>query len=171
MTATAEKEDQHRHHRPRRTHHRPGRRRRVPARGVPELFNALHAEIAYKELAKTLTLEVAQHLGDNLVLHLDAAHRRSGPRRRGDRYRRLDLGPVGDGVKGHVFNALATASTIRATAKTLTAGRSTASRRPSTSWNRAPRCWRPASRSSTCSPLRPRRQDRAVRRRRWARPC
>ena len=35
--------------------------------GRPELFNALHAEIDYKDLAKTLTLEVAQHLGDNLV--------------------------------------------------------------------------------------------------------
>ena len=38
-----------------------------PRGSVPELFNALHAEIDYKDLAKTLTLEVAQHLGDNLV--------------------------------------------------------------------------------------------------------
>src|SRR3712207_4582105 len=38
-----------------------------PRGSVPELFNALHAEITYKDLAKTLTLEVAQHLGDNLV--------------------------------------------------------------------------------------------------------
>src|SRR6476660_10230565 len=38
-----------------------------PRGSVPELFNALHAEIAYEEMAKTLTLEVAQHLGDNLV--------------------------------------------------------------------------------------------------------
>jgi F-type H+/Na+-transporting ATPase subunit beta len=30
-----------------------------PRGSVPELFNALHAEIDYKDLAKTLTLEVA----------------------------------------------------------------------------------------------------------------
>ena len=38
-----------------------------PRGSVPELFNALHADIAFGALAKTLTLEVAQHLGDNLV--------------------------------------------------------------------------------------------------------
>ena len=38
-----------------------------PRGSVPELFNALHAEITYEALAKTLTLEVAQHLGDSLV--------------------------------------------------------------------------------------------------------
>lgn len=38
-----------------------------PRGAVPELFNALHADITYGALAKTLTLEVAQHLGDNLV--------------------------------------------------------------------------------------------------------
>ncbi len=38
-----------------------------PRGSVPELFNALHADISYGALAKTLTLEVAQHLGDNLV--------------------------------------------------------------------------------------------------------
>ena len=38
-----------------------------PRGSVPELFNALHAEVTYEELAKTLTLEVANHLGDNLV--------------------------------------------------------------------------------------------------------
>src|SRR6202034_4708348 len=38
-----------------------------PRGSVPELFNALHAEITFEELKKTLTLEVANHLGDNLV--------------------------------------------------------------------------------------------------------
>ncbi len=57
-----------------------------PRGSVPELFNALNAEITYKDLAKTLTLEVAQHLGDSLVRDdLDAAHRRPGARRRGHR--------------------------------------------------------------------------------------
>ncbi|CFS30544.1 F0F1 ATP synthase subunit beta [Mycobacterium tuberculosis] len=34
-----------------------------PRGSIPELFNALHAEITFESLAKTLTLEVAQHLG------------------------------------------------------------------------------------------------------------
>src|SRR6187431_2407314 len=38
-----------------------------PRDALPELYNALHAEITFPEMAKTLTLEVAQHLGDNLV--------------------------------------------------------------------------------------------------------
>src|SRR5712671_357889 len=38
-----------------------------PRGSVPELFNALHAEIDFEALKKTLTLEVAQHLGDSLV--------------------------------------------------------------------------------------------------------
>src|SRR5271155_626391 len=38
-----------------------------PRASVPALFNALHAEVTYEALAKTLTLEVALHLGDNLV--------------------------------------------------------------------------------------------------------
>src|ERR1700740_1915062 len=38
-----------------------------PRGSVPELFNALHAEVTFESLAKTLTLEVANHLGDNLV--------------------------------------------------------------------------------------------------------
>ena len=38
-----------------------------PRGSVPELFNALNAEITFEELKKTLTLEVAQHLGDHLV--------------------------------------------------------------------------------------------------------
>ena len=38
-----------------------------PRGAVPELFNALHADIALAAMAKTLTLEVAQHLGANLV--------------------------------------------------------------------------------------------------------
>ena len=37
-----------------------------PRGSVPELFNALHADVTFESLAKTLTLEVALHLGDNL---------------------------------------------------------------------------------------------------------
>ncbi|MGZ4587579.1 MAG: F0F1 ATP synthase subunit beta, partial [Mycobacteriaceae bacterium] len=38
-----------------------------PRGAVPRLFNACHAEVTLPSVAKTLTLEVAQHLGDNLV--------------------------------------------------------------------------------------------------------
>src|SRR3954452_24255567 len=78
-----------------------------PRGSVPELFNALHAEVSFEELAKTLTLEVAQHLGDNLVRCI-SLQPTDGLVRGVDV---VDTGasisvPVGDGVKGHVFNAL-----------------------------------------------------------------
>src|SRR6188508_3366542 len=78
-----------------------------PRGSVPELFNALHAEIDYKDLAKTLTLEVAQHLGDNLVRCIsmqptDGLVRGTDV---SDTGKSISV-PVGDGVKGHVFNAL-----------------------------------------------------------------
>src|SRR6201988_1742252 len=78
-----------------------------PRGSGPELFNALHAEITYQELAKTLTLEVAQHLGDNLVRAISMQP--TDGLVRGTEV--ADTGgsisvPVGDGVKGHVFNAL-----------------------------------------------------------------
>ena len=78
-----------------------------PRGHVPELFNALHAEISYGALAKTLTLEVATHLGDNLVRCVSMQP--TDGLVRGVEV--TDTGasisvPVGDGVKGHVFNAL-----------------------------------------------------------------
>ena len=78
-----------------------------PRGSVPELFNALHAEIGYKDLAKTLTLEVAQHLGESLVRCI-SMQPTDGLVRGVDV---KDTGasisvPVGEGVKGHVFNAL-----------------------------------------------------------------
>ena len=78
-----------------------------PRGSVPELFNALHADITYKDLAKTLTLEVAQHLGDNLVRTISMQP--TDGLVRGvevtDTGKAISV-PVGDGVKGHVFNAL-----------------------------------------------------------------
>src|SRR6201747_3065225 len=78
-----------------------------PRGSVPELFNALHAEITYEQMAKTLTLEVAQHLGDNLVRTISMQP--TDGLVRGvevtDTGKSISV-PVGDGVKGHVFNAL-----------------------------------------------------------------
>lgn len=78
-----------------------------PRDAVPPLFSALNAEITYEAMAKTLTLEVAQHLGDNLVRTI-SMQPTDGLVRGVDV---VSTGntiavPVGDGVKGHVFNAL-----------------------------------------------------------------
>ncbi len=74
---------------------------------MPELFNALHAEITFGALAKTLTLEVAQHLGDNLVRCISMQPTDGLVRgvEVSDTGASISV-PVGDGVKGHVFNAL-----------------------------------------------------------------
>ncbi|ADG77886.1 ATP synthase subunit beta OS=Tsukamurella paurometabola (strain ATCC 8368 / DSM / CCUG 35730/ CIP 100753 / JCM 10117 / KCTC 9821 / NBRC 16120 / NCIMB 702349/ NCTC 13040) OX=521096 GN=atpD PE=3 SV=1 [Tsukamurella paurometabola] len=78
-----------------------------PRGAVPDLFNALRAEITLPSVAKTLTLEVAQHLGDNLVRAISMQP--TDGLVRGTEV--TDSGypirvPVGDVVKGHVFNAL-----------------------------------------------------------------
>ena len=78
-----------------------------PRGSIPELFNALHAEVTLAAVAKTLTLEVAQHLGDNLVRTIsmqptDGLVRGAAVSDTGFPIRV----PVGDVVKGHVFNAL-----------------------------------------------------------------
>ncbi|NGY57975.1 F0F1 ATP synthase subunit beta [Lentzea sp. NEAU-D13] len=78
-----------------------------PRDAVPELFNACHTEITFEAVAKTLTLEVAQHLGDNLVRCISMQP--TDGLVRGATV--TDSGaaisvPVGDVVKGHVFNAL-----------------------------------------------------------------
>src|ERR1700744_4749886 len=78
-----------------------------PRGSVPELFNALHADVTFKALAKTLTLEVANHLGDNLVRTISMQP--TDGLVRGVEV--INTGasisvPVGDGVKGHVFNTL-----------------------------------------------------------------
>src|SRR6202012_880369 len=78
-----------------------------PRGSVPELFNALHAESTFEELKKTLTLEVANHLGDNLVRTIsmqptDGLVRGVEVIGTGNSI----AATVGEDVKGHVFNAL-----------------------------------------------------------------
>ncbi|GHD09402.1 ATP synthase subunit beta [Streptomyces violarus] len=81
-----------------------------PVDAMPEMYNALHVEVADPALAgekKTLTLEVAQHLGDGLVRAIsmqptDGLVRQATV---------VDTGagitvPVGDFTKGKVFNTL-----------------------------------------------------------------
>ncbi|WP_410670689.1 F0F1 ATP synthase subunit beta [Amycolatopsis sp. cmx-4-68] len=78
-----------------------------PRGSVPEQFNALKVEIEFEQLRKTVTLEVASHLGDNLVRTI-SLQPQDGLVRGAEV---TDTGgpitvPVGDKVKGHVYNAL-----------------------------------------------------------------
>jgi F-type H+-transporting ATPase subunit beta len=77
------------------------------ADAMPEIHNALHVDVDFSGEQRQLTLEVALHLGDNLVRAIsmqptDGLVRGAGV---------TDTGapisvPVGDVTKGHVFNAL-----------------------------------------------------------------
>src|SRR5215468_6405053 len=74
---------------------------------MPELFNALHVDVELGGQSRTLTLEVAQHLGDNTVRAISMQP--TDGLVRGATV--TDTGgpitvPVGDVTKGHVFNVL-----------------------------------------------------------------
>ncbi|MGI8665714.1 MAG: F0F1 ATP synthase subunit beta [Jatrophihabitans sp.] len=74
---------------------------------IPELFNALTTEISLGALSKTLTLEVAQHIGDDMVRAI--ALQPTDGLVRGVQV--VDSGspitvPVGNVTLGHVFNTL-----------------------------------------------------------------
>src|ERR1051325_1539748 len=78
-----------------------------PRDQIPEIYNALHVDVTLSEGTRTLTLEVAQHLGDNLIRAIsmqptDGMVRGSEVRNTGEP---ISV-PVGDVTKGHVFNAL-----------------------------------------------------------------
>src|SRR6202522_224462 len=81
-----------------------------PAESMPEIYFALHVDITYGGNTRTLTLEVEQHLGDNLVraISLEAT---DGMVRGAEV---INTGapisvPVGDVTKGHVFDVLGNA--------------------------------------------------------------
>ncbi|WP_018351249.1 F0F1 ATP synthase subunit beta [Longispora albida] len=78
-----------------------------PRDAMPALFNALRTDVTLSEGTKTLTLEVAQHLGDNVVRAISMQP--TDGMVRGGEVR--DTGaaisvPVGDETKAHVFNVL-----------------------------------------------------------------
>src|SRR6185503_10502794 len=78
-----------------------------PRGQVPELYSALEVPVEIGEIKRTLTLEIAQHLGDNLIRTISMQP--TDGLVRGQEV--TDTGgpisvPVGDQVKGHVFNAL-----------------------------------------------------------------
>ncbi len=78
-----------------------------PAEQIPGIYNALHVDVALGGEQRTLTLEVAQDIGDNVVRAISMQPTdglvRDAPV--------TDTGgpisvPVGDVTKGHVFNVL-----------------------------------------------------------------
>src|SRR5271157_6153815 len=78
-----------------------------PADQMPEIYYALHTEVTLGDTTRLLTLEVEQHLGDNLVRAIsmqptDGLVRGAEVTNTGAP---IEV-PVGDVTKGHVFNAL-----------------------------------------------------------------
>jgi F-type H+-transporting ATPase subunit beta len=78
-----------------------------PRDAMPDLFNSLKVDVELSGGRKTLTLEVAQHLGDNMVRTISMQP--TDGLVRGTEV--TDTGesisvPVGDVTKGHVFNAI-----------------------------------------------------------------
>jgi len=78
-----------------------------PRDAMPDIYNALHVDVTMSGRTRTLTLEVAQHLGDNQVRAISMQP--TDGLVRGAEVR--DTGspitvPVGEGIKGHVFNVV-----------------------------------------------------------------
>jgi F-type H+-transporting ATPase subunit beta len=78
-----------------------------PRDAMPEIYNALNVDVTLSGGTRTLTLEVAQHLGDNMVRAIsmqptDGLVRGAEVR---DSGHPIEV-PVGDVTKGHVFNVL-----------------------------------------------------------------
>src|SRR6201986_5144856 len=77
------------------------------AHSMPEIYNALHVDVKIGDETRTLTLEVEQHIGDDVVRAISLAP--TDGMVRGTEV--IDTGapievPVGDVTKGHVFNTL-----------------------------------------------------------------
>jgi F-type H+-transporting ATPase subunit beta len=76
---------------------------------MPEIYYALHVDIASTEdtEARTLTLEVEQHIGDNIVraISMEPTDGLTRGAAVTDTGAPIEV-PVGDVTKGHVFNAL-----------------------------------------------------------------
>ena len=78
-----------------------------PAEHMPEIYYALHVDVTVGDTTRMLTLEVEQHIGDNIVRAIsmqptDGLVRGAEVVNTGAP---IEV-PVGDVTKGHVFNAL-----------------------------------------------------------------
>src|SRR4051794_28781352 len=77
-----------------------------PVDSMPEMYNALKVEVTLGEAKQTITLEVAQHIGEGMVRAISM--KPTDGMVRGSQV--SDTGepitvPVGDATLGHVFNA------------------------------------------------------------------
>jgi F-type H+-transporting ATPase subunit beta len=78
-----------------------------PTDSMPEIYNALHVDVRLGDSDRTLTLEVAQHIGDGMVRAIsmqptDGLVRGAEVTDTGSSI----TAPVGDVTKGHVFNTI-----------------------------------------------------------------
>jgi F-type H+/Na+-transporting ATPase subunit beta len=78
-----------------------------PTEQMPDIYNALHVDVTLEGETKTLTMEIEQHLGENMVRAISMQP--TDGLVRGATV--TDTGgpisvPVGDVTKGHVFNVL-----------------------------------------------------------------
>src|SRR5260370_34603549 len=78
-----------------------------PAAEIPGIYNALHVDVTLDDEVRTLTLEVAQDIGDNVVRTIsmqptDGLVRGAAVADTGGSI----TAPVGDVTKGHLFNVL-----------------------------------------------------------------
>ena len=78
-----------------------------PADALPSIYNALTAELTLNGVTKTITFETSQHLGEGLVraVSLQATDGLVRGAQVKDTGASISV-PVGDGVKGHIFNVL-----------------------------------------------------------------
>src|SRR6059058_68347 len=88
---------------------------------MPEIYFALHVDRTLGDETRTLTLEVSQHIGDNLVRAIsmqptDGLVRGAAVRDTGGP---ISV-PVGDVTKGHVFNALGKVMDVEESSLTIT---------------------------------------------------
>src|ERR1700735_85487 len=77
------------------------------AEQMPEIYNALHVDLTLGDQTRTLTLEVALHIGDNVIRAISM--QQTDGLVRGAVVTDTGAGisvPVGDVTKGHVFNVL-----------------------------------------------------------------
>src|SRR5699024_9068106 len=122
-----------------------------PRGGLPELYNALTVEIELEAVARTITLEVAQHLGDNLVRAVSMAPTDGLVRGAAATAPQTPISvPVGDGVKATSVTHWATGWTSQACVAMVSSGESTANHQHSTSSRARLKSSKPVLRSPTC---------------------
>ena len=139
-----------------------------PPGALPPINTALTASNpGIDSRAENLTLEVAQHLGEDTVRTV--AMDSTDGLVRGMQVRNTGVPisvPVGKETLGRILNVIGEPVDEPGPVNAKRHAHSPRRRRPSSSRTCAPRPSRPASRSSTSSPRTPRRKDRPLRRRR-----